>query len=268
MLKLLKVTDLIFIGLVALNTFLNIESTAEKLFTDDLLQRGLATYSKPEPHDIKDITYYTNCTMKAGKEQRMCGGGSTIKKVLLVCSWQHGPYHGIVGAWPASFGILIRVRFFCPRHYAYDDWRYVLATDQFNGGTVSLVLFLAGAGLTLATFGIAIHSLIEEENPPPGTVWAMVMFVILNIKGLLFSSSLVKVKDASVFDSFTEPIPITKVPGGSGSVHEITTTLSLSAFLQLMIIDMKMGKIRELTEEKQAARLEELVRQLVVGQET
>lgn len=258
---LLKFADVIFIGLIALNTFLGLQNVMKDIYTDNLMNSGLMTRATEWASDI----HIADCKFdKTIDERRPQGcspeGAGRVISVKQLCDYNSDIDNIVVNVvWAVYYGVLLSVRVGFTSKYDFNDWRYVLASDQFNASKKSMAMFAVGVILTLICFSMALDALRSKEAGDSGEIWSLIMWVILNTIGLYFSATLCKNKSNKWMDDFKEPMPITKVPGGDGFLNILMKTWSINVLLNETVLEIHLGKGNELSDGSGAA-LQSLVK--------
>ena len=237
-LPLLKLMDLIQIAIVAVNTFLHIDSIFKSIATYDL-----PPVKHPVGRDRYSFGIFTiapNGTRTTGAINDCINENGNYDNAISVtfsCPYLGAPaFIGVMSAWGGYYFVLIATRLVASLKYSYDDYRYVFYVDQFNSRLPSRILFVLGVMATLATAGVGIAYASEEGNA--GQVYASVMFAILNILGLNFGSCFCRNPDAAAIleEQFPDKIRVKELPGGNGLLNMIPMLLQSKAlFLELEI---------------------------------
>eukprot|EP00759_Apiculatamorpha_spiralis_P020553 PhF_6_TR25845/c0_g1_i1/m.36516 len=241
----LKLSDFIFILLVAVNTYLSLDGTVRVMSSQNLatVEGGRTINFPPDNRNIYD--HIVICTTPSCSQSYATGCERGVELVQLVCSFRtESTYVGVAIVWAVYFFCLVIVRYMACRPYAYNDYRFLLFVDQFNLTKLARFFTIVGVLLTLAT---VIVGYVKMEFPEVGTIWSIIMFGILNIKGLYLSASLAQRND-NTFEKFTVPIPIKTLPGGNGFVNVLKCTFSPAGLMFKLVGALKEGRAKELSD--------------------
>lgn len=244
---LFKFTDAIFILLVCVNTLLSLDGIGAQFTTEELKYSGSVPNRTVDAHlEITtrsiledDMTANLETYRSNLEEYADCDYSNALPKVLAKCPHRSLPIQiGLMAAFGGFYLIVLLVRQYYCSTYSTDDFRFFFYIDQWNNSKVSRLLFLIG---TLISFAVMILGFTEAAEYDLGiaAVWPVLMFFVLNVKGLFFTSDYVKNMDWEVWEQvFSEPIPMIGLPNGEGWLHAAGLAFSRKNFFLALIAAM------------------------------